>query len=241
VTPNSPGVRSASPFKLTLPMMVSMDREPVRVVAARFEDLVERGLRSLLEEEPSVQLVRAGVPHHALAAALAEHEPDIAFINFGSLVGAAELRELHSARPQTRLIVLGNRLSAAEANQLLALGACACLSKDTEARDVLSAIHLASRGLQVLPRIGTAAAQADARATRAGGAADGRPAQTARAPELLTPREAEVVGLLRDGRSNAEIGQILGVSVETVRTHARHIYRKLGVRSRRDLRRVVPR
>jgi DNA-binding CsgD family transcriptional regulator len=53
---------------------------------------------------------------------------------------------------------------------------------------------------------------------------------------VLTPREAEVLDLLRSGRSNAEIAQTLHVSIETVRTHARRIYRKLGVKTRRELR-----
>ena len=42
--------------------------------------------------------------------------------------------------------------------------------------------------------------------------------------------------LLQAGGSNAEIAQALQVSIETVRTHARHVYRKLGVRTRRELR-----
>jgi DNA-binding CsgD family transcriptional regulator len=54
-------------------------------------------------------------------------------------------------------------------------------------------------------------------------------------PELLTPREADVLEHLRQGRSNAEIALALHVSVETVRTHRRNIYRKLGVRTRREL------
>ena len=54
-------------------------------------------------------------------------------------------------------------------------------------------------------------------------------------PELLTPREADVLEHLQAGRSNAEIALALSVSVETVRTHRRNIYRKLGVRTRREL------
>ncbi len=103
---------------------------------------------------------------------------------------------------------------------MLAFGATACLSKDTQARDVLNAIHLASRGLRVLPRT---------------------PAEVTPelpGPELLTPRDTEVLEQLRMGRTNAEIALALHVGVETVRTHARNIYRKLGVRGRRDL--VVP-
>ena len=54
-------------------------------------------------------------------------------------------------------------------------------------------------------------------------------------PTSLTPREAEVMELLQSGKSNAEIANELNVSVETVRSHARRIYRKLGVRTRREL------
>ena len=52
----------------------------------------------------------------------------------------------------TRIVVLANRPSAGDCDQLLSFGATACLSKDTEARDIINAIHLASRGMHVLPR-----------------------------------------------------------------------------------------
>jgi DNA-binding CsgD family transcriptional regulator len=54
-------------------------------------------------------------------------------------------------------------------------------------------------------------------------------------PDLLTPREADVLELLQEGRTNAEIAHRLSIGIETVRTHARNIYRKLGIASRRDL------
>jgi DNA-binding CsgD family transcriptional regulator len=52
---------------------------------------------------------------------------------------------------------------------------------------------------------------------------------------LLTPRETEILPLLRRGASNAEIALALEVGLETVRTHTRSIYRKLGVSSRREI------
>jgi DNA-binding CsgD family transcriptional regulator len=58
---------------------------------------------------------------------------------------------------------------------------------------------------------------------------------------LLTPREAEVLPLLQQGRSTAQIALALQVGVETIRTHARNIYRKLGVSSRRELATLPPR
>ena len=191
-------------------------RVPVRVVLAEFEDIVSLGLGALIEEDENLELVSSGVEHGQLNETLSKHRPEVAILNFGSLASAAELRELHRRFPDTRLVVLSNRPTAQESRQLLAFGATACLSKSSEARDVLHAIHLASRGLHVLP------ASEPSELPPPG-------------PDVLTSREAEVMELLRSGRSNAEIARTLHVSVETVRTHARRIYRKLGVKTRREL------
>jgi DNA-binding NarL/FixJ family response regulator len=192
-------------------------RPPISIVVARFEDIVSRGLRGLIDDDEFLELLEGEVPQDELAATLATHEPQVAIINFGSLSSASELRELHHEFPGTRLVVLANRPTASECRQMLAFGATACLSKSTQARDVLHAIHLASRGMHVLPPVGAEAHEAVG-------------------PEMLTPREADVLELLQTGRSNAEIAHSLHVSVETVRTHARRVYRKLGVRTRRELR-----
>src|SRR4051812_22665005 len=192
-------------------------RDPITIVLGRFEDLVGRGLRSLIAEDDNIELLATDVELEAFEAALTEHQAKVAIINFGSLRTPVEVHRLHTAHPQTRLLVLANRPTPSECNQMLAFGATACLSKETEARDILNAIHLASRGLHVLPRT----------------AADFAPEPLG--PELLTPREADVLEHLQAGRSNAEIALALSVSVETVRTHRRNIYRKLGVRTRREL------
>ena len=189
----------------------------ITIVVGRFEDLIARGLRSLIDEDPHIEVVAADVELADFESVLTECAPTVAIINFGSLRTTAEVSRLHSAHPDTRLLVLANRPTPSESNQMLAFGATACLSKETEARDILNAIHLASRGLHVLPRT------------------SGEVATEPLGPELLTPREANVLEHLQAGRSNAEIALALSVSVETVRTHRRNIYRKLGVRTRREL------
>ena len=148
----------------------------------------------------------------------------MALINFGSLRTPAQVFELHQAFPETRIVVLANRPTAAECNQMLSFGATACLSKETEARDVIHSIHLASRGMHVLPR-----------SAAAGGGSNGLGLEGS---DLLTPREADVLELLQEGATNAQIAQTLSIGVETVRTHARNIYRKLGIGSRRELARL---
>lgn len=191
-------------------------RDPVTIVLGEFEDLIARGLRVLLEEDDNFEIVAIGVELDSMTTMFSEHRPKVAILNFGSLRSPIEVNHLHQAHPETRLLILASRPTAAECNQMLAFGATACLSKETEARDILTAVHLASRGLHVLPKNG------------------GGPTAPM-GPELLTPREADVLELLRQGRANAEIALALHISVETVRTHRRNIYRKLGVRTRREL------
>jgi DNA-binding NarL/FixJ family response regulator len=190
------------------------------LIASKFEDLVAIGLRALIADDPHLELVAADLAMGEVESAIELHRPDVALLNFGTLGGPGRVLELHRAHPATRIVVLANRPTAAECNQMLASGATACLSKETEARDIVNALHLASRGMHLLPR---------------SAAASGFDRSGIQDAELLTPREAEVMELLRDGATNAEIAHELSIGIETVRTHARNIYRKLGIGSRREL------
>jgi DNA-binding NarL/FixJ family response regulator len=194
------------------------------VVSVKFEDLVAIGLNVLISEDANLDLVAAGVPTEKVREAIDKHAPAVVLLNFGTLETPADVYELHQAYPATRIVVLANRPTAAECNQMLSYGATACLSKETEARDIINAIHLASRGMHVLPR--SAAAGSGSTLDIIGS-------------ELLTPREAEVLAQLQEGATNAQIAHELSIGIETVRTHARNIYRKLGIGSRRDLPRLA--
>ncbi len=192
-------------------------RSPITVAIARLDDLLALGLGALLTDDPSVAIVAEDVAYDRLSVVLRAHRPSVLVLDAGALRDLAQVRELSVEHPYTRLVLFAEDLSAAEAAQLLAFGASACLARSTQARDVRNTIHLASRGLQVTPL--PAHDWTDARA---------------RDP-LLTQREGDVLLLLRQGQTNAQIAQALQIGVETVRTHARNIYRKLGVASRRAL------
>ena len=198
---------------------------PVSIVSARFEDLVSIGLHELISEDPNLELVASDIDLDRLETALDEHRPSVVLLNFGSLPQPAMIYQIHQSHPESRVVVLANRPSAAECNQMLSFGATACISKETQGRDIINAIHLASRGMHVLPR--SAAPETD-------------PAEQfgLPAPELLTPREADVLELLQEGLSNKQIAHELSIGIETVRTHTRNIYSKLGISTRRDLARI---
>jgi DNA-binding NarL/FixJ family response regulator len=190
------------------------DTAPVTLLIGHFEDLLARGLRGLVEDDASLEMLVSDVRPAALPTLLRSRRPRVAIIDYASLGSPAEVRALAAAHPATQFVLLVDHLSGAESAQLLAFGAAACLSRATQTRDVLNAIHLASRGIQLAPR------------ELHGGPLD---------PGVLTPREADILAELQRRRANAQIASDLHISVETVRTHARNIYRKLGVSSRREL------
>ncbi|HWH96050.1 MAG TPA: response regulator transcription factor [Baekduia sp.] len=193
----------------------------ITVALGRFDDLFALGLDAALGADPSIAVIARDITAAHLAATLRAHRPQVLIFAVGALPKLADVRTLRLEHPATRLVAFGDTMSVTESAQLLAFGASACLARATQSRDVRNAVHLASRGLQLMP---VGAADHD------GG---GR-----RETSLLTAREGDVLLLLREGRSNAEIAVTLQIGVETVRTHARSVYRKLGVSSRRTLSRA---
>jgi DNA-binding NarL/FixJ family response regulator len=188
------------------------------VLIARFDDLLSRGLRQVIDGDASLEVVADDVEHERWGVVLRAHRPRVAILDVDVLSSLAEVRLLSEAYPDVRLVLLASHATMAECGQALAFGASAFLARDTQARDVLTAIHLASRGLQLIPR--------------SAHDGSGRPLP---GPQLLTQREAEVLPMLQQGGTNMQIAVALHVGVETIRTHARNIYRKLGVSSRREL------
>jgi len=196
----------------------------ITLVVAHFEDLFARGLRVVIDDDTTLDVVADDVAPERLDVVLRAHRPKVAILDVDALVKLARVRELSRQHSETRLVLVGSQPTMTTCAQLLAFGASACLGRDTQARDVLTAIHLASRGIQLTPWH------------------SGEPGALAVAgSQLLTPREAEILPMLQQGSSNAEIAQTLQVGVETIRTHARNIYRKLGVASRRELAALPPR
>src|SRR5215213_1556575 len=180
-------------------------RKPITIVSARFEDLVAIGLEKLISEDTNLHLVQSGIELEDLEDVLERERPAVVLLNFGSLPNAAWVYQLHTSHPETRIVVLANRPTPAEANQLLSFGATAAISKETQGRDIINSIHLASRGMRVLPRSTSAPSDPAERF-------DYLPEA-----DILTAREAEVLQLLQEGLTNAQIANSLTIGVETVR------------------------
>ena len=107
-------------------------RQPIALAVAQFEDIVNRGLQSLIAGDPHLRLVATDVPQELMETTLERDAPDVAILNFAALTSPAELRELHATFPSVRLMVMANNPSTAECRQMIGFGATACLAKNTE-------------------------------------------------------------------------------------------------------------
>ena len=127
--------------------------------------------------------------------------------------GFETLARLRDARPAARVLVLTSSESAFDADRALRDGASGFISKNIEHRGIAAAVRDAHRGATGIRR-GIDEAQ--------------RP----RDKGLLTPRELEVLALMRKGLSNVEIGRQLGITERTVKGHVTEMLVKLGASDR---------
>ena len=183
-----------------------------RLVVAGWHTLLLEALIGYLERK-GAEVVAAGPPGdlHRLAF---DHRPEACVVEDpmeDTSVTRVVLRT-HRALPETKLLVLAHRHTAA--------------AERAVQRGLLQALVPRSGGLPLLLQ-----ALVD---LTTGSAGDTSTPQVALATGgvALTPRESEVLRLLGAGATNAQIGQALGISVNTVRTHVHNLLQKLGVRER---------
>ena len=200
---------------------------PLRVIVADDDPLSRRVLRDALQESGITVIATAANGREAVELAV-HYRPDVVVMDLvmPGMDGLEATRMLIEAQPEVRVLML----SSSEDDDLGLLsirsGAVGFLSKSVALEAVPRAVASAARGEAVVSRrLTLRLAQAMRRASP-----DGAGVRPVKSP--LTPREWEVLDLLCSDLSTDEIAEALVLSTETVRSHVKHILRKLGVRSR---------
>ncbi|WP_026931724.1 response regulator [Glycomyces tenuis] len=188
----------------------------IRVMLVDDHPVVRAGLRGMLSGEPDIEVVgeaASGAEARTTAAALA---PDVVLMDLRMPGGDGVTATGHLAKT-ANVVVLTTYETDADIVRAVAAGAVGYLLKDTPIAELVRAIRAAARGETVL---------APSVAARLVG--------TVRSPRghELSERELEVLRLVADGASNAEIGRRLHISEATVKTHLLRSYQKLGVGDR---------
>ena len=205
----------------------------LRVVLADDQAMIRSGLRALLAAEPGLEVVAEASDGQQALAAVRAHHPDVIVMDLRMpVLDGLEATRAIAADPQlsgVRVLVLTTFDEDALVLEAIRAGAAGFLLKDAEPAELLRGIRVAAAGDTLL------APQAARRLVAAFAATPAPTGPAARALELLTERQREVVALVGRGLSNDEIAERLVISPATARTHVSRIMLKLTARDRAQL------
>ncbi len=194
----------------------------IRVVLADDHTVVRRGVRSLLEMSPDIEIVaEAGDGHQALEAVVA-HRPDLLVTDIAmpGLTGLDLAERISRDFPETRVLILSVHKEKAYATRALAVGAAGYLIKDADADECEAAVRAVVRGDSYLsPAVSGHLVAEYARLAQA----------EAAAADPLTERQREVLRLIAEGMQTKMIARKLLISVKTVETHRSQLMDRLGI------------
>lgn len=203
----------------------------IRIALCDDHAVVRSGLRRLLEAEPDLEVVgEAGSAGEAVEVATAAR-PDVFVMDLGlpDRSGIAATADVCAVCPSTRVLVLTAHDDVAYLRRAFEAGATGYLVKDAADVELVQAVRQVAAGKQyVHPTLGAALLAPEAATARPAGPGG-----------ELSEREVEVLALIANGLTNAEIAERLYVSVRTVETHRAHIHQKLDLRTRAELVRVA--
>jgi two-component system response regulator DevR len=195
---------------------------PILVLLVDDHEVVRRGLRELLSDEPDIEVVaEAGSVDEALAVAM-HVEPDVAVVDvrLGDGDGVTLCRELRAKpNPPQCLMLTAFDDEEAMVGAIMA-GAAGYLLKQVKGQDVVTAVREVAAGRSLLDPLTTA-----------------RMLEKMRNPphdelEHLTERERDVLDLIGQGLSNREIAERLFLAEKTVKNYVTSVLAKLGMQRR---------
>jgi DNA-binding NarL/FixJ family response regulator len=202
--------------------------KPVRILIADDHDVVRQGVRALLERQAGwVVCGEASTGREAVAKAI-DLQPDVVVLDISmpELNGFEATRQIRRAL-SAKVLILTVHESDQVVTEVLEAGAHGYVLKTDAGRTLVEAVRALLQHREFLTERVHVVADRQTGARRA--------AATRRRPGRLTPRQREVVQLLTEGKSNKEIGVILGMTTKTAETHRAHILAKLRLHSMSEL------
>ncbi|AVZ74358.1 DNA-binding response regulator [Streptomyces lunaelactis] len=201
----------------------------IRVLIVDDQMMVREGFSVLLNAMPDIEVIGEAVNGREAVTKVAELAPDVVLmdIRMPELNGIEATREIVAAHSESKVLVLTTFDLDEYVYQALRAGASGFLLKDASARQLADGVRVVAAGEALLaPTV-----------TRRLITEFSKLSQTPRPPALaqvgeLTERETEVLVLIAQGLSNAEIASRLVVAESTIKTHVSRVLVKLGLRDR---------
>ena len=193
-----------------------MTKESIRVLIVEDHNVVRQGLVALINLAEGIQVVGEAADGVEAIAQFRKLQPDVTLVDLRlpKLSGVEIIQRVRSESPQARFVVLTTYDGDEDIYRALKSGAKAYLLKGMTSEELIKTIREVAAGRSHIPP-----AIAERLAERMG-------------TEDLTPREADVLEQIVQGKSNKEIATELDISEATVKTHINSLLSKLGVTDR---------
>jgi DNA-binding NarL/FixJ family response regulator len=201
----------------------------IAIVIADDHSVVRQGLRVLLEKEPDFDIIGEAADGLETLRCVEKLKPAVAIVDLAMphLNGLEVTREITHQRLPTRVLLLSAHSSEPYVLSALKNGAFGYVLKSSAVDELVRAIRQVHLGMRYLP-LAYSEAAVDAYLARADQSINN-------GADLLTRRERQILQMVAEGSSNAEIGSRLFISTRTVEVHRFNLMRKLSLRNSADL------
>jgi two-component system response regulator NreC len=201
----------------------------IRVLIADDHTILREGIRSLLEDEPDIEVVGEAEDGHSAVDLANQFNPDIIVMDIAMprLNGLEATRQIRRQNSKIKILILTMHDNEEYIRQVLAAGAMGYILKDAASKELLAAIRSINKGDAVLSPAITRLVITDY--LRWG---DLEPAKSM---DGLSNREREVLQLIAEGYTNKQIAEILCLSIKTIQAHRLNLMKKLNLHNRGEL------
>ena len=201
---------------------MSISKRKVRVVVGDDHPIYRDGIVAALNRSEQTEVVAAVGDGQAALAAIVEHAPDVALLDYKmpGLDGIAVAHAVTRDGLSTRVLLLSATTEGSVVYKAIQDGASGYLSKDSDRDEIVNAVVACARGEKVLPPdlVTSLATQVQRHANTHG--------------PLLSERERQTLRMIADGKSVRDMAKELFLAETTIKTHIRGLYEKLGVSDR---------
>lgn len=203
---------------------------PYRVFIADDHAIVRRGVRSLLADQPHIEVCGEAATGAETIDSIQKMKPNLVILDvtMPELNGLEAARIIREESPETDVMILSMHFSADFAREVLLAGAMAYVLKSDADRELLAAVDHVRHHQRFFTGQLTASMMEIF--------LEGQNPDAARDPgAILSPRQLEILQFLAEGNSNKQIADALNISTRTVESHRHHIMRKMEFRSFSEL------